>query len=78
MTKKQKLYSKKHLLKALKSEGLPASHPTLIDYEKKGIIKPPSQSVVYDNGTEWRMYTKQEILDNVARVKKHHASQEAK
>lgn len=64
------LYSKKHLMKALKDAGLPASKPTFLDYEKKGVLLKPKGMVQYGERA-WRFYTPEEIKDNVQRVRNY-------
>lgn len=51
-----KLYFKKDLLRFLKQQGLPHSKPTLIKYEKMGVIPSPRRRI---EGFKlaWRIYT---------------------
>ena len=65
-----KLYSKKHLLKALKKAGLPASYPTMLKYEIAGVILKPQGQVNYDDRV-WRFYTQSEMDANVLRVREY-------
>lgn len=65
-----KLYSKKHLLKALKAAKLPASYPTMLKYETLGVLTKPQGQVIYDDRV-WRFYTQKEIDANVQRVKNY-------
>ena len=55
-----KNYFKKDLLAYLKSKGLPASYPTLLDYERKGIIPSP-RNQIEGFKVAWRVYTGKEI-----------------
>lgn len=61
------MFSKQHLLKALKEAGLPASYPTMLEYEKKGILPEPTKIVFSDR--EWRLYTAEQITSAVDGVR---------
>ena len=68
------LLTKKHQLLALKKAsgkypklGIGYSYPTLIGYEKKGIVKPAKHQLKINN-SDWRFYTVDEIEANVQRV----------
>lgn len=63
-----KLYPKKVLLTALKDAGLPFSYPTLLRYEKNGIIKRPVGEIKY-NDRSWRLYSEEEIATIVEIIK---------
>lgn len=63
-----KILTKKHLLEALKAEGLPSSYKTLLKFERLGII--PVRGAVERSGN-WRLYTEQEIKEIVEMVKNH-------
>lgn len=56
-----------HLMKALKEVKLPHTKPTLLRYERKGIIQPP-KSIVKHQDRNWRIYTRAEIQECVRRV----------
>jgi hypothetical protein len=56
----KKLYSKKHLLDALRAEGLPCTYPTLLKYERLNVINKPKETITFDD-REWRLYTRDEI-----------------
>lgn len=73
----QGLYSKKHLLQALREAGLPCSYPTLVRYEKEGIVSKPAGMVGYMD-REWRFYTQEEIEQVLAAVKAHVEASEEK
>jgi hypothetical protein len=64
------IYTKKHLLLALKEAGLPFSYPTLIAYEKAGIIPQPDSKVSFAD-RNWRFYTGEEIENIVSKVKNY-------
>lgn len=64
------LYSKQHLSEALKEAGLPFSVPTIRSYKKKGVIKPPTNQVVFVDRI-WLFYTAAEIEENVKAVKEY-------
>lgn len=59
-TQLNKMYSKKHLLNALRAEGLPCTYPTILKYEREHLINKPYGMVVFDD-RKWRFYTKGEI-----------------
>lgn len=61
------IFSKKHLLEALKRAGLPYTYASLLEYEKKGIVPKPQHAIGFGNG-RWRFYTMQEIKENVRRI----------
>lgn len=65
------LYSVYHLLRAAKKMGLRATtRPTYLKYEEMGVFKPGEHSVVYPTSVH-RVFTEQEIIDNLARFKKY-------
>ena len=66
----EQLFSKKHFLKALKKEGLPATYMTLRKWEQKGIIDLP-KNMQKINVYEWRFYTQEEIKENIEKIKKY-------
>lgn len=55
-----KLYYRSDLEKYLKKQGLPHSHPTIIRYEKAGIIPSPRNQIQTQKS---RVYTWEEILE---------------
>ena len=65
-----KLHSKIMLLKILKESGLPHSYPSLLRYERKGIIKKPKGSIHYDDRI-WRFYTIEEINAIASILRRH-------
>lgn len=62
------LYSKRHLLKALKKNRLPHSYMTLMKYEKMGVIEEPIRAIGFGNGKH-RLYTQEDIDRAVDRVR---------
>jgi hypothetical protein len=62
------LYSKRHLLKALKKNRLPHSYMTLMKYEKMGVVNQPIRAIGFGNG-QHRLYTQEDINENVDRVR---------
>jgi len=56
-----KLFYLKHLSIYLKYKGLPFSHPTILNYEKAGIIK-SSRLTIPHRGNNARVYTGPEIV----------------
>ncbi len=65
-----KLYPKKILQKALEDANLPHSYPTLLRYEKKGLVKRPKGEIHYTDRS-WRLYSEEEIAEIVEIIKKH-------
>ena len=61
------IYSKKHLLEALKRAGQPYTYASLLEYEKKGVLPRPKHAIGFGNG-RWRFYTQKEINTNVKLV----------
>jgi hypothetical protein len=57
-----KFYLKKDLLAYLKECGLPHTYPTLLSYEKKGIVPSPRRKIEGFK-VAWRMYTGAEIKE---------------
>lgn len=55
-----RLYYKNDLQKYLKSKGLPFSYPTILRYERLGLIPSPRRAVD-DFTRKWRIYTGDEI-----------------
>ena len=57
----EKIYLKKDLVSYLKSKNLPHSYPTILRYEKRGVIPSPrmnTKGMDYLNFTsDWRVYT---------------------
>ena len=58
------IFSKKHLLEALKRADQPFTYASLLQYEKKGVIPQPEHAIGFGNG-RWRFYTQDEINENV-------------
>ena len=63
----EKIYLKQDLVKYLEFRGLPHSYPTILRYEKRGVIPSPRMNI---KGTEyleftnkWRVYTGKTIKD---------------
>lgn len=55
-----RLYYKNDLQKYLKSRGLPYSYPTILRYERLGVIPSPRRKVD-DFTRKWRVYTGDDI-----------------
>jgi len=64
-----KLYLKKDLLKYLGDKGLPCSYPTLLKYEKLGVIPLPKGGIDSFR-SRWRVYTGKEIKKIAILLKK--------
>jgi hypothetical protein len=69
-TQTPKLYSKKHLLDALKAADLHCTYPTLLKYEKINVLKKPVGMIIFDD-REWRLYNKQEVDDAILAVHRY-------
>ena len=65
-----KFYLKKDLLLYLKKSGLPHTYPTLLSYERKGIIPSPRRRIEGFK-VAWRMYTGAEIKEIANTLKGH-------
>lgn len=64
------LYSITHLLAALGAEGYEATtKPTYLKYERLGVFMPGKHSITYHNRTQ-RLFTAEEIKENVDRYRK--------
>ena len=66
-----KIYSKKILLEKLKEVGLPFSYPTLLRWEKIGLIKRPKAEIHYTDRS-WRFYSISEINGIIKIIKKNY------
>jgi len=62
------LYAKRFLEKSLDLAGLPSTYASILKYEKSGILIKPSANVCLRNNSVWRLYSEQEIQDNVIRL----------
>ena len=58
-----KIYLKRDLIAHLRSLGLPCSHPTIVKYEKLGIIPSPRRKINRDDQPDWRIYTGKELKE---------------
>lgn len=65
-----KLYSKKYLFEALAAAKLPSTRPSVIKYERLGLIPVPTGNAVL-GGHGQRFYTKEQIKLAVDNVRKH-------
>jgi hypothetical protein len=65
-----KLYTKMHLLEALKEAGLPSTYKSLLKLEKDGVV-PKSESGTDFSVNRMRLYTGDEIKTIVSLVKTH-------
>lgn len=61
-------YMMKKILTLLEEKDYKISRPTLQQYEKNGLIQTPACVAVTENGKKIRLYTKQEIDENVALI----------
>lgn len=66
----QKFYSKKYLFEALKKAELPSTKPSVIKYERLGLIPVPTGNAVHGDRGQ-RFYTEDEIKLAVENVRKH-------
>lgn len=62
-----KVYTKIHLLKALKEAGLPSTYKSLLNYERQGIINRGGGEM--QSASNDRYFTEQEIKDIVEKIK---------
>lgn len=69
----EQLFTKMHLLKALKVAGQPSSYSSLLHYEKKDVISKPEQFLPMGNRS-YRAYTREEIKSIVAKIKEYRES----
>jgi len=67
---KQSLFTKMHLLQALKDAGEPCSYSSLLYYEKLGVVKKPTRSIPMGDRS-YRAYTQAEIDRTVSKIKKY-------
>ena len=65
----KRMHYRSELEAYLKSLGLPFSHPTIISYEKKGIIPSPRMRV--GAGIGRRAYTAEEMIEIGNKLKSH-------
>ena len=71
-----KLYFKRDLQIYLRSLGIPFSYPTIIKYEKLGVIPSPRLTIEgFEN--RWRLYTGKEIRD-IAEILQKQVRRQAK
>lgn len=62
------IYTKMHLLEALKKEGLPWSYKSLLKMERDGVIKRDENTMGIPNRSQ-RFYSEDEIKDIVNQVR---------
>lgn len=70
-----KVYTKIHLLQALKKAGLPHTYKSLLNYERQGIVNRGGEMIGASND---RYFTEQEIADIVEKIKVLKAKNENK
>lgn len=58
------IFSKRYLLRALKTAGVSYSYNSLLRYEKLGVIPKAQNAIGMGTGSKWRLYTQTEI-DNI-------------
>lgn len=63
-----KLFTKVHLLEALKNAGLPSTYKALLKMESDGIISRGGKDVEVLDNTD-RFYTREEIKEIVLKIK---------
>jgi hypothetical protein len=64
------LIGKKQLLQALKDAGLPCTYPTLLRFERMGLIAKPASLVAYEDRS-WRFYTVEELRIIIEQVREY-------
>lgn len=62
-----KVYTKIHLLKALKEAGLPHTYKSLLNYEKQGVVNRGGEIVSASND---RYFTESEITEIVEKIRR--------
>jgi len=70
MTEEKQLFPLKFVSAALKKSKLPYTKPTIINYERMGVIKPGSYSVVRKSRID-RMYTAEEVGEVVRCIREY-------
>lgn len=63
------LYNKKYFIEKLKEAGLPNTYLTILRWEKNGTITRPKNMQIMTNGKPWRLYTMEEIQENINKIK---------
>ena len=66
----EKLYTRSELQYELKKAGLPSAYPTILRYEKTGVISKPVNAIHYVDRS-WRLYTSEEIERIIRQIKGH-------
>lgn len=66
-----KIYTKMHLLAALKDAGLPSTYKSLLKMEREGVVPGSAGNDNSIPGRSQRFYTETEIVEIVDRVKLH-------
>jgi hypothetical protein len=64
------LLGKKQLLQALKDANLPCTYPTLLRFERLGIIEKPVSLVSYEDRA-WRFYTVDELKIIIDKIREY-------
>lgn len=59
------LFAKRFMEKSLDIAGLPSTYASILKYEKSGILLKPSANVCLRENSTWRLYTVDEIVNNV-------------
>ena len=67
----QEVFSKKHLMEALKRAGLTWSYSSILRFERGGMIERPKSELGNNEYNGNRLYSQQEIEEIVARVAAH-------
>lgn len=62
-----KVFTKIHLLQALKEAGLPCTYRSLLNYERQGIINRGGGEI--ESASNDRYFTEQEIKEIVEKIK---------
>lgn len=67
-----KLFTKIHLIEALKNVGIVIAYKTIIEYERKGIIPTSKNGIEYEvRPGRTRFYTEEELKNIVEKVKEY-------
>jgi len=65
------VYTKKHLLEALRKENLPHSYKSLLKLERTGVIPCSANGIETISGNRQRLYSAEEMSAIVDKVKTH-------
>ena len=64
-----KVYTKQHLLQALKKAGLPHTYKSLLNYEKQGVISRGGEIESVNNNRYFNEWEIAEIVEKIRKLK---------